>query len=214
MARTALSPVLGKLLEALSPKVLRETVLLPFDVAREDFEPRFVSTSSYEDALDELVRFIQHVKRKWLRTDVEWPRDLARDEARRLLASAAGGPDHRAGERAAMAMIRHGDRGGLRGVLDLVVSMLQAQALGQYLDTVILPQVNKLPLEDSLALAQAYLEEFDTVPGLDLEHPALIVDRWEQVLHEHASLATGIAPVHTSAFRQTRPPRRRRPRTS
>ena len=207
---TGTEPQLERILHALSPEVLRSTIMLPHEQYREDFIPRFLSTASHDELITELGRFVQHVKRCWHHIDFDWPDDLSQDEARRLLNTAVGaGPHDRAGELAALRMCRHGDHGGLRAVLDGIVQVLQADALGRYLDFVVMPQIKRLPIAESLRLAAAYRDTFQTLPGIELEHPAAIAARWEQVLHEHARLVAGIGPRHSPVPRPQKASRSR-----
>ena len=168
-----------EILHALSPEVLRDTVALPHEQFREEFMPRFLSTSSHDEFLDELGRFVAHVRQRWHSVDVSWDHELAVSEARRLL-------EETLGEHEAMRAVRHGDRGGLRSILDTLTRLLQLQALSHYLDTFVLPKIEHLEYEQSIALAEAYLEEFAALPGMEFETPAAIVGRWKEVILLHA----------------------------
>ena len=176
-----------EILHALSPKVLRDTVALPHAEFREEFVPRFLSTSSHDEFLDELGRFVTHVRQRWHSVDIPWDHELAVSEARRLLEATVG-------EHEAMRAVRHGDRGGLRSFLDTLTRQLQLQALGHYLDTFVLPKIEHLEYEQSIALAEAYLGEFEALPGIEFESPTAIVGRWKEVVRQHAQLA-----LHQSA---------------
>ena len=87
----------------------------------------------------------------------------------RLLNEKLGDGLHpKAGEFAAMKMCRHGDRGGIRYLLDLISEALLQESVKQYLDCVVLSRI------------------YDVVPGLAMESPAGIMMRWRQVIHQHA----------------------------
>lgn len=176
-----------ELIKALSPEVLRDKITLPHEEYRETFVARFLATSSHNELVDELACFVRHVRKHWHHLTIEWPRDLARDEGRRLLRAAGG-------EFAAMQAVRHGDHGGLRGILDQVTKALQAEALAHYLDICILQKIEHLSFKESLALATAYRDTFRTLPGIELESPTAIVGRWKHVLYDHARVALGITP--------------------
>jgi hypothetical protein len=153
-------------------------VALPLDELREEFVPRFLTTDSYEEFIAAMARFVRHVKRGWLRTGVEWPDEHAEGEAKRLLEESVGVQE-------AMTAVRHGDRGGLRRVLDEVTRRLQEEALPQWVESTILPQVLSLSAEKSVEFAEAYLERFDT-GSVAVESPEIVASRWREVLLEHA----------------------------
>jgi hypothetical protein len=85
-----------------------------------------------------------------------------------------------------MKMCRHGDRGGIRYLLDLISEALLQESVKQYLDCVVLSRIQQLPFDESMELARRYLEIYDVVPGLAMESPAGIMMRWRQVIHQHA----------------------------
>ena len=164
------APRLEGILRSLSPEVLRTMIALPHEQWREEFIPRFLSTASYEEMIEELGRFISHMRERWFSMSIEWPREHALHEARSLLNRALGDGSHpRAGEFAAMKACRHGDQGGMRMILDTLTRSLQGQALTRYIDSHILPGIYELTPDQSLTLAQAYLEKFRSLPGLERE---------------------------------------------
>ena len=57
----------------------------------------------------------------------------------------------------------------------------------QWLDTQVLPLINKLDADDSIELAKAYSAPFQSL-GLETEHPAVAAARWKEVVHMHARL--------------------------
>lgn len=176
-----------ELLEALSPDVLRRQFQLPHAAWRDEFIPRFLVTESYEDMVEELGRFVGHIKERWFGDRVAWRPDHARSIAVELLNERLGGGLHpKAGVFAAMHICRHGDRGGLRYLLDALSQALLQESLDQYLDLVVLPMIQRLPVEESLDLARQYVATYDVLPGLALESPASIALRWRQVVHLHA----------------------------
>jgi hypothetical protein len=176
-----------EVLHALSPEVLRGQFQLPHAAWREEYVARFLATESYEDMVDELGRFVAHVMTRWFGNRVPWPADRGRSTAVRLLNEKLGDGLHaKAGEFAAMKMCRHGDRGGIRYLLDLISEALLQESVKQYLDCVVLPRIHQLPFDESMDLARRYLETYDVVPGLAMESPAGIMMRWRQVIHQHA----------------------------
>lgn len=175
------------LLDALSPEVLRGRFQLPHGAWREEFVARFLTTESYEAMVDELGRFVAHMMTRWFGDRVVWPLDRGRATAVRILAEKLGDGLHpKAGEFAAMKMCRHGDRGGIRHLLEVISEALLKEHLEQYLDFEVLPRIQKLPFEQSMDLARRYLEMYDVLPGVPLESAAGIVMRWRQVIHQHA----------------------------
>ena len=167
------NPRLESILRSLSPEVLRDMIALPHERWREEFIPRFLSTASYEEMIEELGRFISHMRERWFSLSIEWPREHALEEARALLNRSLGDGSHpRAGEFAAMKACRHGDQGGMRMILDTLTRSLQAQALTRYVDSLILRGIYELTPDESLTLAEAYLEQFRSLPGLESQSPA------------------------------------------
>jgi hypothetical protein len=176
-----------ELLDSLSPDVLRGQFQLPHAAWREEYVPRFLATESYQEMVDELGRFVGHVMERWFGNRVAWRPDHAKSIAVRLLNEKLGdGLNPKAGEYTAMRMCRHGDRGGIRYLLDTISQALLREKLDQYLDCVVLPRIQHLPFEENLDLARQYVATYDVLPGLSLESPASIVLRWRQVVHQHA----------------------------
>lgn len=170
---------LREILELLEPSRLRGRVALPWDEIREEFIPRFLATDSYEEFISEVGRFIATAKQRWLSTDMKWPADYAQSEARRLLEDSMGVQE-------AMRAVRHGDKGGMRSVLDNVAQALQTEALNQYLEHHVLPAIQSLDANESTALAEAYSREFKSI-GIGVEHPAVIASQWRTILSNHAA---------------------------
>lgn len=178
---------LDAILEELAPERLRATFLRPFGSWRETFEPRFLVTDSYEEMMAELGRFVGHMQGRWFGDRISWPESFAKAKTWKLLARELGdGRNPRSGELEAMRICRHGERGGMRYLLDVLTDGLLREALDQYVDAVILPRVYRLTCEESLELADRYLEVFAAFPGEELDSPASLVLRWRQVLKQHA----------------------------
>jgi len=171
--------LLEELLHALSPAVLRAQFVLPHDAWREEFLPRFLTTTSHDELVAELGRFVAHLQEQWFGNVLPWPREHAETTARRLLTRMGG-------ELAAMRRCRHADHGGLRTLLDDLERALQEEALTQYLDCHVMPMLYHLTPAESLHLAEQYLHEFNLLPDGELESPAGIALRWRQVVHQHA----------------------------
>lgn len=178
----------GDLLDLIAPSVLRDRFDLSYGAWREEFQPRFLTTDSYEEMIGELGRFVAHVMSRWFGHGVSWPIDRGRGTAVELLNNQLGDGAHpKAGEFEAMRVCRHGENGGMRYLLDVLGRALMQQALTQYLDCVVMPRINRLGPAESLALAERYLELYRVVPGMKLESPAGIALRWRQVIRQHAN---------------------------
>lgn len=178
---------LEAILEKLEPDRIRALFLRPYGTWRESFEPRFLVTDSHEAMMEELGRFVGHVQERWFGGRVAWPAAYGREQAAQLLKQELGDSrDPRSGELAAMRICRHGERGGMRYLLDVLSDALLRQALGQYVDAAILPDVFRLTGEESLELARRYVATFGAFPAAELDSPASIALRWRQVLHGHA----------------------------
>ena len=174
--------LLDDLLRRLESERLRRIVELPLLDAREQFVARFVSTTSHDEFIDEIARFVDHMHKSWLSVDIDLPPDIADSRARDLLKATFGG------EMEAMKLVRHGDSGGMRGLLDKITAVLQRQALGQYLTACVLPDIVALDAESSMRLAASYLDEYRSAWNTDLENPAMVAARWEEVIHRHAQI--------------------------
>lgn len=172
---------LAQILKLLSPEALRRDVTLRVERYREEFQPRFLTTDSYDDLIDELSRFAEHMSARCLRVDNRLlPPWRGRTKTEELLEATAGKLN-------AMRQCRSGDRGGLRGLLDAFTEQLQREAVAQYLRVKVLPLVQGLRPDESLELASAYLRVFD-LPDLELQSPALIAASWPDVLRRHGQL--------------------------
>jgi len=170
----------AKILGVLASSQLRERVSLPWDRIREEFVSLFLAKDSYAEFISEVGQFVATAKKRWLSTTMDWPQELAESEARDLL-------ERTVGIHEAMRAVRHGDHGGMRGILDVLCKQLQAEALEQYLQTQVLPEIHRLSAEESIRLAEAYLQQFKGL-GVEVEHPAVIAARWPEVLRQHARL--------------------------
>jgi len=173
---------------ALSPSVLRDAVVLRFEQWREAFVPRFVFPSSRDDLMGEVVRFVAHVSKQRYApaSPDDWPVTIARRDTERLLTAHLGWWAD--GER---ALQRIAAERGMRAVLDLLTRLFEQDELRSYLDERLVHPLQCLPVDDWLPLATAYLAEFQAMPHLETEHPALIVGRWPQILNQHARLVLG-----------------------
>lgn len=179
---------LERLRALLSPGVLREEVVLGFERAREAFRPGVLQPRSPEEMLAEVVRFVGHVNRsRYARASAEeWPRWLAERDAHDLLDEHYGSV--LAGKR---ALWRLAERSGMRAVLNVVSGRVQEDRLRAYLRMRVQPVLDDLHPETRYRVAEAYLAAFRDYPGLTLEHPALLMERWPLVLDQHARLVLG-----------------------
>ena len=185
-------PVLLKeILDLIAPEALRDRCR-EFHESREQFEPRILTTSSYDEMMEELGRFVGMVQQRWFHAPFPWPKDRAEQTARRLLNKSLGDNLHpKSGEFKAAQLCRHGDQGGMRTVLDALADSLLEEALVQYLDCQVLPMIYELDPQSSLRLAESYLERYPEQPEHYRENPASIALRWRQVIHRHARLCLG-----------------------
>ncbi len=178
---------LDALLLALAPTTLRTQFVVPFQEWREEFTPSFLTTTSHDELMQELGRFVSHLQEHWFRNAIPWPHEQAIATARRLLNQTFGdNRHHEAGVFAAMRACRHGDHGGLRTILDTLTRALQQEALTHYLDCRVLPMISRLSPRESLQLARAYRDQYRVLAGLELDSAASIAIRWQQVIHQHA----------------------------
>ena len=180
MAESETHHLLDEILDDLSPSVLLERAVWPLEQWREEFTPTFLTTSSYQEMIDEVARFVCFMRERWFSTSLEWPQERGRSEAMRLLNSELGGGESKAGEFAAMKACRYGETGGLRMVLDSVARGLQREALSRHLDIVVLPKIAGLSADESMRLADAYLEEFRDLPNVEVNSPAFMASQWRQ----------------------------------
>lgn len=179
--------MLDEILAELDPQVLRTTIEIPHHQWRMEFEPRFVVTSSHEEMMRELGRFIAHMQERWFGSSLPWPPERAEVTLRRLLDRRIGNGLHpKAGEVAAMRICRHGENGGLRFLLDELTDALVDEALTQYLDYKVLPKIYRLNAGESLLLAGQFLAAHGTAVGMEVDSPASVALRWRQVIHQHA----------------------------
>ena len=178
--------VLREVREALSPRALREEIVLSFGQWREEFTPRALRPVSQEELFADLVRFVGHLnQRRYVRAMREpWPEAQARRDLSSLLArhygSSVGGE---------MALWRLAQERSVRAVLDQVARLVQEERLAAYLDLRVLHPVRLLSPEDRYHLAEAYLAEFRAL--VETEHPAILMNHWSEVLHKHARLVLG-----------------------
>lgn len=126
-------------------------------------------------------RFVDHLRKGWLKAGVEWTDEHSEAEAMRLLKASVR-------LREAMRAVRHGDQDGLRRVLDVVTRRLQKEALIQWVEARILPQLQDLSVGESLQAARGYLQEFGIL-GMKLESLESIVARRPQTLRAHVRIA-------------------------
>ena len=68
------------LLDAISPRLLRDKFQLPFSSWREEFQPRFLTTDSYEEMLSEAERFTAPGIEQLAAETVDQERDVVRRE--------------------------------------------------------------------------------------------------------------------------------------
>ena len=170
-----------ELLRALSPTVLRTSCVLPFSTAREAYAPRVATVATSLEMEAEVTHFIDHMLRHRYRTAPEtvcWPMIDVQRTTQRVLWYQLGG------WRSAM---RHIAQGGMRQLFDALTTQLQQNALHAHLDVGILRAIEALSPDERLRLMIAYLDEFRSF-GVALEHPAIMMNRWHEVLHTHARL--------------------------
>jgi hypothetical protein len=178
--------VLREVRHALSPRALREEIVLSFGQWREEFTPRAMRPASQEELVADLVRFVAHLnQRRYVSAAREpWPAEHARRDLSALLArhygSSVGGE---------MELWRLAQERSVRAVLDQVARLVQEERLGAYLDLRVLHPVRLLSPQDRYHLAEAYLAEFRTL--VETEHPAILMSHWSEVLTKHARLVLG-----------------------
>lgn len=186
-----MASLLDEILDLIAPETLRD-LCSEFHEAREQFEPRILTTSSYEEMTRELGRFVGMVQERWFHAPFAWPQDRAEQTVRRLLNKSLGDHLHpKSGEFEAARLCRHGDHGGIRSVLDALADSLLDEALVQYLDCRVLPMIYGLDPQSSLRLAESYQERYPGQPEHYRENPATIALRWRQVVHQHARICLG-----------------------
>lgn len=175
---------IGDLLAALSPSALRELVL-PFPTHREAFVPRFAITTSHAAMEAEVTRFVAYMLNRRYCNDpaLGWPA-LEVDRVTEELFRSIGG------WRPAMQLMHDG---GMRKLLDTLTERLQERALLAYLEAGLLGEIEALSPADRFRLGEAYLDEFRHL-GVELEHPALLLNWWPRILHEHARLVLAPEP--------------------
>lgn len=181
---------LAILLEAISPAKLRSKFLLPFNGWREDFQPRFLTTDSYDEMLDEAERFTSYMLERYFGIDFPWWPEHARMTAKRLLNSRLGPPPPPHSEAfSAMKICRHCENGGMRMLLDVLAQALLDEAITQYVDFVVFIRVRELTPNQRFKLAGLYQERYDLVPGLELDSPPIIALLFRDVLQNHVRMA-------------------------
>lgn len=175
---------------ALSPSVLREQVVLRFELCREEFVPESLTPPSSTAALmAAVVPFVTHMCQcEYLRSSgAPYPEGLARTRTDELLNEHLGGLGE--GQR---ALRRMASDQGMRAVFDYLTRCFEEDRLRNYLAKEVVLPIELLPWQDWLPLATEYVKEFRTLPHVETDHPALLVGkRWNVVLEQHARLVLG-----------------------
>jgi hypothetical protein len=174
--------------DALSPRVLREKIVLSFGQWREEFAPRAMQPASQEELVADLVRFVGHLNQRRYASALRepWPEVHARRDLRDLLArrygSSIGGET---------ALWRLAQEQSVRTVLDTVARLVQEERLAAYLDLDVVHPIRLLSQEDQYLFAQAYLAQFRALAHIETKHPAILMLHWHEVFDTHARLVLG-----------------------
>lgn len=180
--------VLREVRHALSPKALRDEIVLSFGQWREEFAPREFRPGSQEELVADLVRFLAHLNQRRYASALRepWPEVHARRDLRDLLAREYG--SSMGGE---MALWRLAQERSVRAVLDTVARLVQQERLAAYLDLTVVHPIRMLSKEDQYLLAQAYLAEFRALAYVETEHPAILMQHWHEAFDKHARIVLG-----------------------
>jgi len=180
---------LDLILERISPETLRSKFSIPHAEWRDEFVPRFLTTTSHAEMLNELARFVAHMQERYFDCGVKWPHDRARDKAAKLLNGwYSNQHNSRAGEFAAMGICRSGSRGGLRMLLNGLARGLEFEALEQWVKFMVMPLIEQLTADERMDLAKRYLEVYSAFHDDDLESPASIVLTFPEVIRRHVAV--------------------------
>ena len=185
---TLVEAMLERIHRELSSDFLTSRYVLPYEAARESFQPSITRGNLFE-VQEELRRFVEHVEVRvytmpssW--GEVSWPESLVREGGERLWWDLGGW----------RAISLEIESKGIRGLLDRGVKIMRQQALDAHIEIGIYGSMKDLGASNRARLAQRYLEEYGKrLSHAELTHYVMFEVYWLEILREHANVSMSAA---------------------
>ena len=170
--------LLLSLLPALDPQSIEENAVTPLLIARESFVLPSPKVGSYQELVNLLTRFVQHLMRAIGLHD--FPAELALGRAQQLLKSRGMTLESVHDE------CRRGIGGGVRKVLEQMTDAVTRDHIDQYIEHAISKRIDQLDYDQLEGLMKAYLEKFAPHLPADRRSMGAIVANWRAIILETA----------------------------
>lgn len=180
--------VLERIHRELSSDFLTSRYVLPYEAARESFQP-CINRGNLFEVQEELRRFVEHVEVKVYtmhssRGEISWPESLVREGAERLWWDLGGW----------RPISLELESNGVRGLLDRAIEILRQHALDAHIETGIYGSMKAMGTSNRARLAQRYLEDYgNRLPHVELTHYVMFEVYWLEILREHANISMSAA---------------------
>jgi hypothetical protein len=171
---------LSRVATMIDPQTVAGKVAGPCALARQSFQVSSNTVRGYQELVEVLTRFVQHLLRK---TGCgELPEELAFGKAEEALRHKGLSIKHVYDD------VKRGVNGGLRRVFDIIGEQIEQEQVSHYLEYVLATEIDQMDFDEIEEMMTAYVQKFGKYLPFELRSVPALMANWKAVILETSSL--------------------------